>query len=147
MASSSQAVTLQVEALSAVHTAIADDEKRGLKRKLAASEQELAKTRQELADTKKMLRVERATWGGETGELLRISDLGMGYLSGLYQRISPAWPDQTRLHLSHTEVGRLYSIWSNAHHCFRSVKHILGQPDTEDEDEDEDDEDDDEDEQ
>ena len=53
MASSSsdkrQAVTHQVEALSAVHAYYADKEKKDLKRKLAASEQELATVRDDLA--------------------------------------------------------------------------------------------------
>ena len=56
MASSSgdkqQAVTRQVEALNAVHAAFADAEKKDLKRKLAASEQELTTVRADLEETR-----------------------------------------------------------------------------------------------
>ena len=54
MASSSQPVTLQLEALSAVHNEWADREKKDLKRKLANTKDALEEKREELREEEKL---------------------------------------------------------------------------------------------
>ena len=55
MASSEEAVTLQIAALSAVHNEYADREKKDLKRKLADTKDSLEETREALDDVSEEL--------------------------------------------------------------------------------------------
>ena len=98
MASDKQhAVTLQVAALSTVHTALADDEKRGLKRKLAKTQKSLAIVSAELHEqTKKEAEIYEHSFDGfqqiqkVIGKMHRASNHGT-----------------TEMHLSNAEVCQL----------------------------------------
>ena len=137
MASSSsdkrQAVTHQVEALSAVHAYYADKEKKDLKRKLAASEQELAKM-------KEILFREQDGRVCEQREIVCYSDDGYEHLENIHNKLykgSNAW--QSGMSLSREEVGQLVNSLTHAKNRFLDNKYLMAGTEDEDEDEDEDD--------
>ena len=84
MASSS--TTLQVEALSAVHANYADDEKRGLKRRLAACEQELTRT-------EAVQRYKEACTALEMEDIKRHCETSIGLLNGIHETLVDGFRD------------------------------------------------------
>ena len=84
MASSS--TTLQVEALSIVHANYADDEKRGLKHRLATSEKVLT-------NTEALQRYKEACTALEMEDIKRHCETSIGLLNGIHETLVDGFRD------------------------------------------------------
>ena len=111
MASSS--TTLQVEALSVVHANYADDEKRGLKRRLATSEKELN-------NTEALQRYKEACTALEMEDIKRHCEASKEILNGVHKTLVDGFRDGGTLS-KRDALNALRSI-IDVSHCLASIQ-------------------------
>ena len=106
MASSEEAVTLQLAELSAVHNENADREKKDLKRKLAECQKELKEAREQIRQRR-----------DEVNEVCKESRDSMHEVDLVLRR-----GVDTGLHLSKEQVNELIGHMCNAHNVLNEIK-------------------------